>query len=97
MSGMVPQPPPPQQPPMGPGPVETAQPFIVWAAHPILVVALAELFRQDPQANLRQVANGAGGLPERIVVDLPPSHVEELRRLLGDNVRIDPDTTFQLF
>jgi hypothetical protein len=36
-------------------------------------------------------------VPERLVVDLPPSTVEELRRLLGDNARIDPDTPFQIF
>ena len=90
MSGMLPQ------PPVGAGPAEPVEPFIVWGAHPILLIALAELFRRDPNSNLRQV-DGQNGVPERLVVDLPRSTVDELRRLLGDNVRIDQDTTFQIF
>jgi hypothetical protein len=85
---------PPVGPPVGPGP--PLEPFIVWGAHPILLLALAELFQRDPTANLRLVA-GQNGVPERLLVDLPRSTVDELRRLLGPNVRIDEDTTFQIF
>jgi hypothetical protein len=63
---------------------------------PVLIRALAEVFSQDPEVTVIDVA-GPPGAPDRLVVAMSPERADLLRRALGGQLVVEPDAVIEPF